>query len=105
MEGRDRTGPSHSWKWGSGAGSELVMMAAVHLMSVQARKKKKKKGKTDTRRKTPPATPVQIHVAKQRTVCRFVILHNMKWQCIYSYVSLFHTAKNQASDHNLILIL
>lgn len=34
---------------GYGASSELVMMAAVHLMSVQAKKKKtKKKGKTDT---------------------------------------------------------
>lgn len=52
---------------GSGAGSELVMMAAVHLMSLQAKKKKKKKGMTDTGLfETPPAssTPVQIHVEK-----------------------------------------
>lgn len=39
LEGRDRTGPPHSWKYRSGAGSELVTMAAVHVMSIQAKKK------------------------------------------------------------------
>lgn len=51
LEGRDRTGPRHSWTQGggmkggggcSGAGSGPVMMAAVHLMSVQAKKEKAK---------------------------------------------------------------
>lgn len=45
LEGRDRTGLSHSWNLGCGAGSELAMTAAVHLMSIQARKKKRKKKK------------------------------------------------------------
>lgn len=34
---------------GSGAGSELVMMAAVHLMSVRAKEEFKKKKKRENR--------------------------------------------------------
>lgn len=48
---------------GSGAGSELVMMAAVNSMSVQAIKEKKKKKKRQDRHgtcETPPASSTQF---------------------------------------------
>lgn len=72
-----------------------------------SRKKKKKNPKRQDRhgtRETPPAssTPVQIYVEKQHTVICFSPHNEMKWRCIYSYVS--YTTKNQASDHNLVIL-
>lgn len=57
----------------SGADSELVMMAAVHLMGIQAKKNnniKRKRQDGQGTCETPAAstTPVQIYVEKTTTV-------------------------------------
>lgn len=86
------------------------MMAAVHLISLQV-KENKKKGMTDTGQcETPPAssTPVQIHIEneKQHNVCQSVFCFFLSTRMNgNAYIHIFHTATNQASDHNLILIL
>lgn len=91
---------------GSGAGSELVMMAAVNSMSVQAikEKKKKKKGKTDTghvkHHRPHPLNSVQICVEIQHPLICFPPGNE-----IAMHIFLFHITKHQAFDHNLILIL
>lgn len=94
---------------GSGAGSELVMMAAVHLMSLQE-KKKEKKGMTDTGLcETPPAssTPVQIHVEKNNImyVNLFFFIHKNKWQSIYSYFSYCQQSSQWPSTNIDIILL
>lgn len=103
---------------GSGAGSELVMMAAVHLMSVRAKeefkqkKKQKKRKRTDRRGtcETPSASsaPVQICVenATYRTLICFSPQNEMKWRCIYSNVS-YHWEMSQWpwSDVDVLTLL
>lgn len=66
LEGRDRTGSSHSWNWGGGClvQAELPMMAAVRFMNI-THTRAHTQGMTDTGPcQTPPAssTPVQIHI-------------------------------------------
>lgn len=93
---------------GSGAGSELVMMAAVHLMSLQAKKKKKKR---HDRHGTIWNTTSLIHSCanpcwkKQHNVCQSVCFFLSTKTNSNAYIPIFHTANNQASDHHLILIL
>lgn len=62
------------------------------LLNERPSRKTKKKTKRQDRhgtRETPPAssTPVQIYVEKQHTVICFSPHNEMKWRCIYSYVS------------------
>lgn len=57
LEGRDRTGLSHSWKWGSGAGWELVNDGCCSF------------NERLSRNRLHPRRSVQIHVEIQHHCC------------------------------------
>lgn len=86
------------------SGSEFTMMAAVCFMNV-SHTHSHTLSITDKRPcQTPPAssTPVQIHV--ETNIFNLFLIYKKKKPYGNAYISIFHTANNQTSDHYLILI-
>lgn len=82
-------------------GSEFTMMAAVCFMNVTHTHTHT----TDKRPCQTPAassTPVQIHI--ETNIFNLFLIYKKKKTHGNAYISIFHTANNQTSDHYLISI-
>lgn len=77
----------------SGAGSELVMMAAVHVVNSQAEKiRGGGKKRHDKKKGQPPTSSTPVQILMETTFIRGGFTHK-KRQCIYFYFFILPTIK------------